>query len=65
MLKKNLTWDRKSRGAEPNLRDSVHCKENNLNLREPVTHRRRMEREAKAKVVAYVWGQILFNSLPR
>ena len=28
-------------------------------------HRRRMEREAKAKVVASVWGQILFNSLPR
>ena len=29
------------------------------------THRRRMEREAKAQVVASVWGQIFFNSLPR
>ena len=28
-------------------------------------HRRRMEREAKAKVVTPVWGQNLFNSLPR
>ena len=27
-------------------------------------HRRRMETEAKAKVVASVWGQILLNSLP-
>ena len=28
-------------------------------------HRRRIETEAKAKVVASIWGQILFNSLLR
>ena len=28
-------------------------------------HRRRMELEGKAKVVASVWGQNVFNSLPR
>ena len=28
-------------------------------------HRRRMETEGKAKVIAAVWGQNLFNSLPR
>ena len=30
-----------------------------------LTHRRRMEREAKAKVVASVWVQNFFNFLPR
>ena len=28
-------------------------------------NKRRMEREAKAKVVAAVWGQNFINSLPR
>ena len=28
-------------------------------------HRRRIETEGKAKVVASVWGQNFFNSLPR
>ena len=30
-----------------------------------IRHRRRMKTEAKAKVVASVWGENLFNSLPR
>ena len=30
-----------------------------------IMHIRRMETEAKARVVASVWGENLFNSLPR
>ena len=38
---------------------TIHGNEQSL------THRRRMEREAKAKVVASVWVQNFFNFLPR